>query len=358
MNQENRSNITRHLLFWAIVFFFEVSRSQFNFVNYSWETLYHDFMESMLNFPVLLAASYFTTLFLIPRYLARKNYGAFAALLILSAVFFIFAMRIILRYVTLPLFYPAYVEKYPDFFQFNVFQHFFYIYSVVLFMVLMKAYEDYSEMQRKKEKLEKENVESRLSLLRSQVNPHFLFNTLNNISTLSRMDPSATSDAIQQLAGIMRYMMNEATRDSVEVAKEILLIRDYIQLQELRLSRGASVDFTVSGDSANLNVPPMLLLPFIENAFKHGRKDGPPPIVSISVSIENDHLRLIVSNRIRDEKVSIPAESSGIGIENVRNRLELLFPEKHRLDITRDGEMFTVNLTISTDEHHYLHRSG
>lgn len=352
MHKTTLNRLLRHLAFWIVVFFIEVSRSRFTFVNYNWDIFLKDFMETLLNMPVLLAAAYFTAWLLIPRYFKTRQYGKFVLLFLVSAGVFIFSMRAVIYFITLPAWYPEYLKAYPSFLHFNVFQHFFYIYSVVLFLVLMQTLEEYSEVLRKKEQLEKENAESRLSLLRSQVNPHFLFNTLNNISTLSRIDQEATEKALQWLSGIMRYMMSDAPEQFVPLSKEIGFISDYIKLQELRMPCRNSVELKITGEVHDQLIPSMVLIPFIENAFKHGRKDAGPPAVKIYIGVLPGELTLEVQNYRKPEQSRIHEEHTGIGTENVRNRLKLLLPDRHLLRISEDDWQYKINLTIKTDGTH------
>lgn len=255
-------------------------------------------------------------------------------------------MRAVIYFITLPAWYPGYLKAYPSFFHFNVFQHFFYIYSVVLFLVLMKTLEEFSEVLNRKEQLERENAESRLSLLRSQVNPHFLYNTLNNISALSRIDGEATADALQRLSGIMRYLMSEAPEQFVPLAKEIGFISDYIRLQELRMPFRNSVELKITGDVKNQMIPSMVLIPFIENAFKHGRKDAGPPAIKIEIGIMTGKITLEVQNLKKPDHSQIGADHSGIGTENVRKRLQLLLPGRHSIYISDDDQQYRIKLIL------------
>lgn len=352
MNQSSRNTLARHLAFWIVVFFIEVSRSRFTFVDYGWDSFRVDFMETLLNLPVLLAAAYFTAGYLIPVYFKTRRYGMFLLLFVASAIVFIFSMRAILHFITLPTWYPAYARAYPSFIHFNLFQHFFYIYSVVLFLVLMRTIEEYSEVLRKKELLEKENAENRLSLLRSQVNPHFLYNTLNNISALSRIDPGATATALQRLSGIMRYLMSEAPEQFVSLDKEIGFIRDYVRLQQLRMSSADGVELNITGEVNQVMIPSMILIPFIENAFKHGRKDAGPPAVKIDIGIIAGKIILGVQNWKKPDHARVDAEQSGIGTENVKKRLQLLLPGRHSLRISEDEQIFRIELTLEPDGKH------
>ena len=191
---------------------------------------------------------------------------------------------------------------------------------------------------------EKEKVNAELSYLKAQINPHFLFNTLNSIySSAIAENAENTANAIVKLAGMMRYVISEAHSDFVSLEKEINYIGDYIELQKIRLEKTVHISFVVSGSFSGKKIAPLLLISFIENAFKHGVNPEAAGDIHIEISSNHDKLQLLVSNT----KVATPAsESSNIGIENTRGRLQLLYPSRHELLITEDETTFHVHLKI------------
>jgi two-component system LytT family sensor kinase len=200
--------------------------------------------------------------------------------------------------------------------------------------------------ERHKQELENEKLISELGFLKSQINPHFLFNTLNNICSLARKKSDETENALIKLSEIMRYMIDESKEDKVLLSKEIEYLNNYIELQRLRLSGKVKILFAITGDPTTKMIDPLLLIPFVENAFKHGISYREEPLISISLKIRDNALNFQIENTVfRSNGESLPDEP-GIGLRNVRRRLDLLYPEKHELRITEEGEKFRVDLTI------------
>jgi two-component system LytT family sensor kinase len=211
------------------------------------------------------------------------------------------------------------------------------LYPVIFFFV---RYAQYKGLQAKE--LMIESRESQLSFLRSQVNPHFLFNSLNNIYSLVYNKSEHALPAIAGLADILRYTLYD-TAEPVALIKEIDYINKYIDLQNLRYDNPVNVKFQVSGDAKHVNFPPLLFLPFIENAFKHGKINSEDEVLEVSIQTNEQRTVFHCRNKkSKDEKDS----GQGIGIKNVKRRLELLYPGKHVLDIKEDELCFDVNLTI------------
>ncbi len=216
-----RNKIIQHIAFWLFVLFFQVTRSNHNFVNFSLEILYKLLYEHVLLLPVLMGASYFTAYYLFPRYFFQKQYLKFSIYLLVSAAIFIFSMRAILFFLVFPQIYPSINERFPDFMQFNIIQHLFYTYTTVAIMVIIKIAKQWNEVQKRQELLVQQNLKSELALLRSQINPHFLFNTLNNIAFLTKKDPGLSYLALIKLSEMLRYLLYESGNEKVLLQNEI-----------------------------------------------------------------------------------------------------------------------------------------
>ncbi|NMH88239.1 sensor histidine kinase [Flavivirga algicola] len=203
-----------------------------------------------------------------------------------------------------------------------------------------------------KEKLQK-GME--LNYLKAQVNPHFLFNSLNSIYALSRQQSPETPDLVMQLSELMRYQLESSKKDTVLLKEELEFIENYVLLEEKRLSKRCHVEFFIEGDLLNLKIAPMLLIPFVENAVKHGAQStNEQSAIDISVSIKNSTLRFSVIN----SKPSVISESkrTGMGLENVKRRLNLLYPNSHLLEIDDLEEKYRVNLSIDLKDSITKHR--
>jgi LytS/YehU family sensor histidine kinase len=205
---------------------------------------------------------------------------------------------------------------------------------------------DWFKTKQKQKELEKQNVASELALLRSQINPHFLFNTLNNINSFVEREPDKASYGIVKLSEIMRYMFYQANTDKIPLDYEINYIKSYIDLQKLRVKDSNFVSFAVHGSTSSVTIPPMLLMPFVENAFKHGKKQDVSPGIIINLRIEDRSLEFDVSNYIMPKYEGAETEG-GFGMKNILRRLELIYNDKYKLDIKNDNEMFVVLLKIT-----------
>ena len=198
-----------------------------------------------------------------------------------------------------------------------------------------------------KENIEKERLQKEIELkyLKEQVNPHFLFNSLNSIYALSRQQSPETPDLVMQLSELMRYQLESSKKDAVLLKEELEFIENYLLLEEKRLSNRCKVEFLISGDLSGLKIAPMLLIPFVENAIKHGaRSTNEQSTIDISVAINKASLNLIIEN----SKPSTVSESkrTGLGLENVKRRLKLLYPKSHLLEIKDKATTYHVNLSI------------
>jgi two-component system LytT family sensor kinase len=202
------------------------------------------------------------------------------------------------------------------------------------------------QTEQKNKEIENEKLHTELSFLKSQINPHFLFNTLNNIYSLAADNSRHTAEAVMKLSSIMRYVLTEAKNDCVPVDKEIVFIRHYIELQKLRLTDKSSVEFSVDGDPVGKKISPLLFLPFVENAFKYGVSTREISPIIILLKIEDKTIFFHVKNNKHNSTLLKPAENTGIGINNSRRRLELLYQNRYTLNIDDNASTYTVNLKI------------
>jgi len=216
-----------------------------------------------------------------------------------------------------------------------------------LLMLLMSGFikiaQEWFKSEQQREALKVEKLHAELKFLKSQINPHFLFNCLNTIYSLAHKHSAQTEHAIVKLSTIMRYMIYESNEEMVQLQHELQYLRDYIDIQKLRLPAGIQVDYTECGNAGGLWIEPMLLIPFVENAFKHGISYTDHSFISIVVTIEGHVVRLVVKNSLFPQRV---AEQGGIGLQNVMKRLELLYTNKHEITITEKEHQFIADLKI------------
>ena len=199
------------------------------------------------------------------------------------------------------------------------------------------------------EKLEKERkaerLASELKFLRSQVSPHFLFNVLTNLVSLARQKSELMEPSLIKLSDLLRYMLYETNEEKFSVTREIHYLENYIELQQLRFGEDVEVELKIQNNEPRCTIEPMLLIPFVENAFKHGIGMVKNPFIKISIEVKDQQLFFKVSNNYSPENSS-KDKSSGIGLANVKNRLNLLYPGKYRLLINDKAEIYTVELNF------------
>jgi len=196
-----------------------------------------------------------------------------------------------------------------------------------------------------KEEIGRQQLQTELSFLKSQVNPHFLFNALNSIYSLSLANSRLTSNAVMKLSRIMRYTLEEANNNTVSLTQEIEFIKNYIEMQKLRLTDNVCLEFTTEGPTDNVSIAPLLLIPFVENAFKYGISTHNKSVIQSSIKVTNKTITFCCENTIFPNLQK--NKGTGTGIQNTRRRLELLYPgDKHELVITENEEKYTVRLSI------------
>lgn len=196
--------------------------------------------------------------------------------------------------------------------------------------------------------LEKEKLNSELALLKNQVSPHFFFNTLNNIYSLIQINQHDAQEAVLSLSKMMRYMLYESEQGNTKLSREIEFMKVYIDLMKLRISDRVRLTVEFPDEYDDIDIPPLLFIPFIENAFKHGVSYQRDSFINIMLSRDEDLIRFRVSNTINAVNDEAPQPDSGIGLDNVRKRLSLLYPGKHELTIIDTGPVYSVELTINT----------
>lgn len=205
--------------------------------------------------------------------------------------------------------------------------------------------QQYFLVKKKEELIRKKQMESELSLLKSQINPHFLFNVLNSIYALSLKKSDSTPEIVMKLSDILRYMLYETKQEKVSLEKEINMIESYVDIEKVRIGNQHQLSLELSGDFSPYVIAPVLLIPFVENAVKHGLDSmSEHAFVRIRIEVQNGMLRFYCQNNFKQAKVQ---RAGGIGLENVRKRLALLYPQKHELLIQEEKPIFTVSLDLS-----------
>jgi sensor histidine kinase YesM len=285
---------------------------------------------------IIILFFYLNIYLIVPRFYFRRKYFSFAVITVLSyglvkfSPFFVPPFEISI---------PVHVFDSPIHIVTDWNHHLFRFTLVFLISVVFAYHARWREIQQEK-------LRSELMYLKAQINPHFLFNTVNGIYSMAVTNSSKTADALAKFAGLLRYAASEASSAKVPVQKEINYISDYVDLQMLRWGKNANITFDVNCRQSQEKIEPSLLLPFVENAIKYGINGNVPnAFVNIKLRCTDGQLSLYVSNlKVRK---STATDSSGISINNVKRRLELLYPNNHVLSIRNTDDRFTVELFMN-----------
>lgn len=302
---------------------------------------------------------YFNYLWLIPRYyLTNKKTIYFSAALTVVGISYV-----LFNYIDQAIHNPEQeriiteaVEKLiknndiprPPFRQLKV--YYFILISVIItgFAIGLRVIEQHALSEKRQKELEKEKLNSELAFLKNQVSPHFFFNTLNNIYSLIEINTKDAQESVLKLSKLMRYLLYESEHGETLLSQEIDFMTNYIDLMKLRLTQKVELSIDLPPKEPRLKVPPLLFIPFIENAFKHGISYREKSFIHISMAVEENRIKFDCRNSVRQQNQQDGDENhSGIGLENVKKRLNLLFPDRHNLNIEQSTSEYHVLLEIA-----------
>jgi len=302
---------------------------------------------------------YINYLWLVPRYfLANRKPIYFLLAFVVIMILYFFSGYINSHYIHDPAREKAMAEmieklgdkrshRRPPFRELQV--YFFTLISILVtgFSLGLKVLERHSVTEKRQKELEKEKLNSELAFLKNQVSPHFFFNTLNNIYSLIEISKDDAQEAVLKLSKLMRYLLYESEQGKTLLSHEVDFMKNYIDLMKLRLSSKVELKIDFPDKLTEHHIPPLLFVPFIENAFKHGISYREKSFVHIALTSENDKITFQCSNSLNSKSEKTHSENhSGIGLENVKKRLNLLFPGSHTLKIDTSGNSFDVLLEI------------
>ncbi len=275
---------------------------------------------------------------LIPNFIYKRKYQQYATIIITCFIIIMFLTWLILFQL---LGQP----------RFNLSGHILFNFFFFLFILAgSTAYcmiKDRARADRNAREKENENLKTELSLLRSQASPHFMFNVLNNMVALARKKSDLLEPSLLKFSSLMRYMLYEADEEKVELGKEIEYLHNYIDLQQQRFGKNVQIKVDLQQTNDNYEIEPMLLIPFVENAFKHGTGMIEDAQITIHLKAEKDELVFTVLNKYNPLSIEIKDKTSGIGLANVKRRLNLLYGNKHKLLINQKDNWFTVSLHLN-----------
>lgn len=288
------------------------------------------------------AIMYGNTFWLVPRFY-RRNRKWLYVLLVIAMMIASTWMLINLEIVLQDLFHKDMKHKpVPP----RVYMAVFFLNALVyLFSLPLRLAFDYYTIRKQQEQLQKRTAEAELNLLKAQVQPHFLFNTLNNIYFVAQRESPATAELLEKLSNIMRYFVDEGPQDNILLTREIDFIRDYIDLEKLRMRHPLQLTIDIKGDTSGVRIPPMLMIPLVENVFKHGiNKRSEDNLLILTITIAEGRLKVDVCNRIFEE--TEPVVHGGNGLTNLTARLQLLYDTRYVLEAKQEDRLFFAHLII------------
>lgn len=303
-------------------------------------------------FPKILA-TYTLIYFQIPKLLYKKKYILFTISLFVFTYFFTVIARIFVVYIVEGIFREGTFNQEPIIeiitdVKALYERSYLWIYFPAFIMLVIKLINETFERKKHVEQLEKEKFSAELSYFKAQIHPHFLFNTLNNLYTLTIQKSDIASDTVLKLSEMLDYMLYQCNDDNVSIDKEIQLIQNYLDLEQLRYGERLNLVYNHDLDNKNAKIAPLILISLIENAFKHGVSGSiNKPKIKIDVSVDKNQLYFSVFNTknkvVQDDKTNF---KQGIGLSNTKQQLKLLYPDKHKIEIIEEDFSFQVILNI------------
>ncbi|MEQ8364508.1 MAG: histidine kinase [Cyclobacteriaceae bacterium] len=336
----NRKAVLLHVTFWVVyTIIFTITDGGYN------NRFDRSFFIELAHLPLRLVVVYLNYFVLFPKLLLAGKYYRYTLYTLISLVIAALLQRGIMFYYVNPILYPQTSDVVSYFIPYKLLQAGVIINSPLVFMIGFSVLHHVFKLRDKTEKLEKENLQSELKFLRAQINPHFFFNTLNSLYGLTQEKSDRAPEVVLKLSELMSFVLYETDQERIQLSKELKYIKNYIELEEIRYGDRFVCNLSIHGNTEVL-IPPLLMLPFIENSFKHGIKhESDKGWVNINVSVAEKKFVFKIENSIGEISTQNKGQN-GLGIANVKRRLELLYPESHELSYSKSEKQFKVNLEI------------
>lgn len=334
-----------HIAFWCAIVFWRTN-ADYSF----YAPLYKFMLYHLVGLPIVIIATYIVLYVLLPKYLihARNDWKFVFWFLVTFAIAHQCYTHLSVSGVMDFVIAPSNPKECKIFAYMHPYRNAFMLFSVMGFAALIRFFKLYTQQEQERHQLQEAHTKSQLAFLKAQVNPHFLFNALNNIYSLSVQEKQVKiAQSIERLSNIMRYLTYDSNAKFVPLSQEINLIEDYIDIQQMRVAEHdeVSISFHCHGEMEGLQIAPVLLLPLVENAFKHGIKPSFASWVSIKIEVAENVLTMHILNSYFEHMDNRLTEQ-GVGLANVRQRLDLIYPNKYVLDTGIEETVFTAYLKL------------
>ncbi|MBK7936922.1 MAG: histidine kinase [Lewinellaceae bacterium] len=348
MARLNWSRIALHVIFWLVYLPINAVISCISRGAHIEEEFGMALVGEAFSLPLKLLFTYFVFYYVIPLYLERSKIWQLVGLLFAAFSVSTILYRLEIGWIFFPIFEPGWTIQIFSFkgIMLTVFDLFITLAAAVTVKMIRMHYKSLEFEQQ----LIREKLQSELNFLRAQTNPHFLFNTLNNLYVLARKKSDRTADAIMMLSKIMRFVIYECRAPRIALGDEARVIQDFIELEKLRYNNRLKVDYQEDIDQPHTAVAPLLLLPFVENSFKHGASGTTGDVlISIALKLRNKDLSFSVKNTV-DKDIPASSGPGGIGLRNLKRQLDLLYPGQYELSTSRENGFFQANLHLHLPE--------
>lgn len=332
-----------HILFWTVYVLFEYLANYFHLrPGDHWQYI----QSTLISLPILMVPTYFIALYAVPKFLVNDKVFLFLFSIIVAGVFVLYARMHwlgLINWMDYDGYYKPPVSKILK----NVIRD----YSVVALAVCVYIIADWQRKKKLIQQLAEDKARIEIALLKSQLHPHFLFNTLNNIYSLAIKGSPKTADSILKLSSLLDYLVYQSNRDRISLRSEISLIEHYLELEKLRYGDALALQLFIENIGEEVTAPPLVLLPFVENCFKHGGKNEKGIFgITIDLKMEKGTLHFKVENTIHLDKANTIKNRTGIGLSNIKDRLAHHYPGRYSLNVKSESKYFAVALTIQMDE--------
>lgn len=347
LNKSSQIKFLLHVLLWAVVIIFVIRE---DISNANARLQFTDIAIYLFSFLCFAIVSYFNIWFLIPRFFIKKKYFLYSVILLSAITFCGFLLMLVHHFVLNYILTDSIIlqKEFDRPFRFMV-HMIFSCATMVVFTSLIYIIGEWmrtNELALKYKEAEKEKIAAELKALKGQINPHFLFNTLNNLYSLSLEKSDKTPVVIVKLSELMSYILYECKSERVQIKNELEFISNYIELEQFRFEDRLNLSFTHEIDNLSLPIAPLLFIVFIENAFKHGFGSGKNEIL-IHLQSKARNVYFCIENSATEANEN-SSQKKGVGIENAKRRLNILYPNRHELLIKNTGNRFRVELRINT----------
>jgi len=331
-----------HIIFWTLLNNFILSRNSSSQDFSTW----HNLFNVSIWLPVAIPYSYLMAYLIMPKFLLGEKFGQF----IFAALLWIVGGVAANYYYRVYILVPAQEAMHFS----TIVRSGWQLTSFMLLLVhgtnvtILRLFKYWLKKQQEWMQAEKEKITAELQLLKAQVHPHFLFNTLNNIYSFSLENSPKTPELILKLSTLLSYMIYDCKVEEVRLEKEMEIMKNYVDLEKERYGNNIEISWSVEGDIKNKFIAPLLILPFLENAFKHGASEQiETPWLGVDISVKDDTLICKIAN---SKNEYVPYSNNGIGINNVKKRLEFIYPGKHELKMNDEANFFVVSLLIKMSD--------